>query len=365
MLNKFINSQISHNLNENRRLKYLNERKNNNKKTNNKNSVVNDYVVGIEKSYFLNSPNHIEFNFKTLDIRFNNDLIGESINKNIKKIHNVYKLKYKNTNATGFGDFIRSCYFLLEFCEIYNVDVDFHIYDSNIKNYLSYFISKPVLNYNIAENIDKYIDINCKFTNINGIIGYKLDENYNDFINYLNNQIVYSNNVFINTGNFPIRFIQKKNIEYMKKILEPTNLFEIDLNNLMDKLGLIKNEYITYHIRLGDKYLENQHKTIEYNILNKILNKLDMDVNKTCLLLSDSIMLKKIIIKKYPNIKTIINNICHIIENNSIEIKNTLLDFYLMSKSVRIVSFSVYEHGSGFSKWCATTYEIPYVCYAL
>jgi hypothetical protein len=36
-----------------------------------------------------------------------------------------------------------------------------------------------------------------------------------------------------------------------------------------------------------------------------------------------------------------------------------------MTYSKYIYSFSVYDHGSGFSKWCATTYNIPYICYSL
>ena len=44
------------------------------------------------------------------------------------------------------------------------------------------------------------------------------------------------------------------------------------------------------------------------------------------------------------------------------KLENTMLDFYLISKSKNVMSYSVYEHGSGFSKWCAFTYDIPYYC---
>ena len=44
-------------------------------------------------------------------------------------------------------------------------------------------------------------------------------------------------------------------------------------------------------------------------------------------------------------------------------VKNTLVDFYLMSQSRHIYSYSVYTHGSGFSKWCAVLYNIPYETY--
>ena len=44
------------------------------------------------------------------------------------------------------------------------------------------------------------------------------------------------------------------------------------------------------------------------------------------------------------------------------KVKNTLIDFYLLSQSKSIFSYSAYQHGSGFSYWCAKTFNIPYVC---
>ena len=59
------------------------------------------------------------------------------------------------------------------------------------------------------------------------------------------------------------------------------------------------------------------------------------------------------------------NEICHTGEGDNLEynkLQNVLLDFYLISLASQVVSYSVYEHGTGFSKWCAETYSIPYIC---
>ena len=50
---------------------------------------------------------------------------------------------------------------------------------------------------------------------------------------------------------------------------------------------------------------------------------------------------------------------------NDTNLINTLKEFYIMSFSSHIYSFSVYDHGSGFSKWCSVAYNIPYVCFSL
>ena len=47
------------------------------------------------------------------------------LENNIVSIINVYQPEYKDfTKATGFGDFIRGSYFLMQFCEQYNIEYD-------------------------------------------------------------------------------------------------------------------------------------------------------------------------------------------------------------------------------------------------
>ena len=83
--------------------------------------------------------------------------------------------------------------------------------------------------------------------------------------------------------------------------------------------------------------------------------------NKIYILISDNNDLNNYITKYNSNIKIFINKKCHTgVKSNDLEsIKYTLFDFYIMSKSNKINSFSVYGHGSSFSKWCAEIYNIP------
>ena len=85
------------------------------------------------------------------------------------------------------------------------------------------------------------------------------------------------------------------------------------------------------------------------------------------MLLADNNYIKKIILNKYTNtsIKTNFNEITHlgegvILTTNAVE--NTMIEFYLISLSKSVFSMSIYKHGTGFSKWCAETYNIPYIC---
>ena len=86
--------------------------------------------------------------------------------------------------------------------------------------------------------------------------------------------------------------------------------------------------------------------------------------SKHYLILADNNSIKQYIIEHFPFVKTFFKDITHFGEGVSLQkekVKNTLLDFYLMTYAKKINCYSCYQHGSGFSKWCAITYNIPYI----
>jgi hypothetical protein len=137
----------------------------------------------------------------------------------------------------------------------------------------------------------------------------------------------------------------------------------------MNKHQLVPKTYITYHIRLGDHFLENPTDTVIHQaIVQEVLQKMVLRPNETYLLITDTPALKKIVMTYFKgnNIQCLLLDIGHTSKNeDAIGIKNTLIEFYVMSFSKAIISMSVYPHGSGFSKWCSVVYNIPYVCYLL
>lgn len=93
-------------------------------------------------------------------------------------------------------------------------------------------------------------------------------------------------------------------------------------------------------------------------------------MNTKFLLITDNNLIKGCILKFMPQLimpqlRTIFKDISHLGEGTVLEresVKNTMLDFYLLSYSNSIHSYTCYHHGSGFSQWCAETYNIPYKC---
>lgn len=315
-----------------------------------------------------------------------NVTIDDVYKKNIRVIYNVYQPKYKdNINVTGFGDFIRGCYFLLQFCEKYDLQMKF-IINHPIALFLQQYVHK-----NIASS-----NTNIKFFVNNNWSGYFYDsQNYIhsipgktedilcSFMSYLVNDVgVFGNgSVFVYSIGYPfVNEISEQHKKIMKQLLEPNDMMKNIVSSELSNLGLVSHQYITIHIRSGDTQLNGGGGGsgggtgggggIDMSYFEKIVNEIYAVLLKhpgpmNILLISDSVLLKQMLKKKYPMLKMLLRNITHLGEGavlDRIKIQNTLSDFYLLSFSKAIYSFSCYEHGTGFSQWCAYTYNIPYFC---
>ena len=117
---------------------------------------------------------------------------------------------------------------------------------------------------------------------------------------------------------------------------------------------------------LGDRYIKNLVTTIRSDIgYNNNVGYNNGESNHVYLVIADNNIVKNMLKNVFPNFKILLKDITHFGEGVVLEeekVKNTLVDFYLLSYSNSIRSYSCYQHGSGFSYWCAKTYNIPYIC---
>lgn len=288
------------------------------------------------------------------------DFTNEFSLKNIQIIHNVYQEKYAgNVNATGFGDFIRGCYYLLDFCDRNGKELVI-----SINHPISMFLeaTQPTVENN--DTIPFFTYNNCQthyVDNIKNIRTRTGDDVDDRFVKYLS-QIVATNRVYVYTIVYPSHDIGERHKERIRKLLQPNPQMNQIINNCLSRLGLV--DYNVVHVRSGDKYIRGTQ------IINddSYIARLEQEINKMeppILLIADNKQVKKILGERNNGLFTVFNEITHFGEGFKQDyesVKNTLLDFYLMSRAKRIVSLTCYEHGSGFSQWCATTYNIPYQC---
>ena len=293
-------------------------------------------------------------------------------NKSVTSITNIYQKTYNNNKcATGFGDFIRGCYFVLDFCEM------FHFQPNIIINHpLNEFLENHSItnNYGIVDMVSMFEDNNWNkhILNHDNIIinTIRKQGTMSRFVNYLCSSHIDNNNINIYNILFPYFDVSPEHQQVMRDILKPSQEMKEYVAFTLKKFELTDNNYISVHIRSGDNYLHcanNQFNATYLNhITNNIISLLNKHPNKCFLLIADNNFIKLYLSnKKIHRLYIIFNEIGHLGENTQLErnkVKNTMLDFYLFAHSSNIYSFSSYDHGSGFSFWCAQTYGIPYSC---
>ena len=308
-------------------------------------------------------------------LKYNNVLHNINIlrNKGIRILNNVYQSKYNygKSNCTGLGDFIRGCYFILEFCDTFGFQPKI-IFNNCISKFLHIKTYKLELIQNVLTSIDFFKSNNLRSYNIqNEVILDPIKDNkyiIRDFVEYIVGSPIYYSNVFMFCNSFPIGEICEKNKEYMRNILEPNVEMKQYVYDTLSRLNLSDKKYNVIHVRSGDSYLKNDINVFSAKYIEKLIVAIRSDMNidnQDYLIIADNNSIKITLKKIFPNFKILIKEITHFGEGVVLEeekVKNSLVDFYLLSLSKAIFSYSCYEHGSGFSMWCAKTYNIPYMC---
>ena len=307
---------------------------------------------------------------------FASDIINDGdINRlkkrNVKKIYHIYQPKYaNNVNATGFGDFIRSCFFITQFSNKYGFEFEIiinHPISYFLKNYYSNTINKTLFNKVFLFGDTNWMD--TVFDSQNNIQKFILStQKYNLFINHLCSLPVINNCIFSYNIFFPTDNISGEELEKIKYIFEPNKEITEFVDETFNYLQLNKDDFIVLHIRSGDSYLKGENKifnSLYFDIIKNEINEIIFNNKKDVLLIADNNEIKYLLRDEFSHFKFLFKDITHLGEGIELErekVKNTLHDFYIMSYSKNIYSFTSYPHGSGFSYWCSKIYNIPYTC---
>lgn len=301
-------------------------------------------------------------------------------------INNVYQHAYNNADTTGLGDFIRGSYCIMQYCDIYNKSCSIKLNNHTVSELLynspshANYVSNMSINKMEAQNYNPWISSDNELNNHSFPYFIKL---LHEFLNQqyvsLPSSFPYVPSINVCVTAYPLKEeISLKHKLQMRNILTPNKLIHNEISALGTRLNLPYKTYTTIHIRSGDnedlsKNSENTSNTstnssnngiipsneTTISLIIRYLQNRDINSNNKYLLLVDSEYVKKEILKIYPYFKTTQGEIVHTKTSQS-KLKDTMIEFYLMALSKNIMAFSVYTHGSGFSKWCAETYNIPY-----
>jgi hypothetical protein len=280
----------------------------------------------------------------------------------LKKIINVYQPKYKNIVAQGFGDYLRGCFCMFQICKMYEIEFDMDISNHPMAEFL--LSNEEYTSINIdRNNISWFPNSNYKPTSPSEFVKDSLFF-HNNFITHLNNIKVEKYFLFCNS--FPVfNYIQDIARSTILSKITPIENLKKEVDVTMENMGLTRKNFSVIHIRMGDSYLLNNNSTLNVDYIQKIMkivNPLISLNKKKYLILSDNNKIKYFF-RKFPNCIYNIKSITHLGESGEKtreQIKNTLVDFYLMGQSNYIISVSPYNWGSGFSHWCSVLHKVPY-----
>ena len=295
----------------------------------------------------INNHNH------THPFSYKNRFQGRFQNTQLKRVVNLYQMHYKNGVAQGFGDYLRGSFCLLQMAMLNNLKFDIN------------FVNHPIGEFLVIPQEQKEETID--FKNIYRYMPNNVEKMhkvfYTDFCDYLN--LVRVPNYYLFCNSYPMAPITNSQRRIILSKIRPTEELVSSIEEAERQLELPVS-YGVIHVRTGDQFILKNKKLDKITALS-IFEQITKHVsqNKQYLLLSDNNQLKEYLSKNIPNIKVLINEITHLGESarpNSTSVKNTLVDFFLMSKAKIIISFTINPHGTSFSEWCGKLYNIPYYC---
>lgn len=248
-----------------------------------------------------------------------------------------YKTKYDiNSYFFGLGDIIRGAISMFQLSKKYDFQLIIDFQHHSFSNYLK---SEPHEYSNlILENKN-----NIPF----------IDDN--DIEPYIQNN---SNEVCFLLTNCHLRGeITEECKEFIKNILTPNEEFQKYIDETFINYKIPENYHIL-HFRLGDSFLV---QNLEGNLSNAV-NKYNEWREDIDVFISDSLIFKEKIKENNNNVITLNTEPVHLgYANHSNNIKDTLLEFFIITKSKKIKTFSIYDWISGFVNTAHQIYDIPII----
>lgn len=165
---------------------------------------------------------------------------------------------------------------------------------------------------------------------------------------------------FLTNDHCDINSIDDECKNFIKDILTPND----EMNKLLREQNI--NYYDIIHLRLGDVNIQSDAE-LNDEFFNKIKNTIMTNLNNNFnILMCDSLNFKKKLIKNNNFNKDKLEifdlEIGHVgYEENTEKIKNSMFEFFIISKSNSIKTYSVYPWISGFVYWISIIYDIPLI----
>jgi hypothetical protein len=288
-------------------------------------------------------------------------------NTTLTKVVNVYQTQFIDFKASGLGDYLRGCVSMLQLLRTLKRHTGSDVaFDMDVRNH-------PMSKYLVC---DSTLEQPANYATLGNFHVDSL------IVQHDENDIAYQHIVrevvrYFNKIQQPTFFTHccKENIytevlesekALIRSRLQPSAELETYIASSLTQLG-VTGAYSILHVRLDDVIcfphaVGSSQATLNEQLMADLVASVrsKVDAEKTYVLISNSQAVKDALTG--GNIHSIPTAICHIGQNQSPtdeQLRDTLLDFFLMSRASEVAGFSTYKR-TGFSLECSTIFNVPY-----
>lgn len=282
-------------------------------------------------------------------------------NTKLKKIIGVYQIEFVDFKASGLGDFIRGSFTMMQLLRLLNKYTSANIqYDMDFRNH-------PMSNFLICNKALEKPPFYSELTNMHiDTLMVKEDEEdlgyqhlLREIIRFVNRSGGPTIHGFVCRDNVFEEILQSEQ-ELVRTSMMPTPEMDTYVSYMLNEMG-VTGAYTVLHVRMADD------KCFPPVPLDQAL--IDEVVRTVCTRLTDS---QHVLISNSDQVKDAFagrpyihfkkTEICHTGQNDKQTLqqtKDTLLDYFILSRAETIHAFSTYDR-TGFSLECSKVYSIPY-----
>ena len=274
---------------------------------------------------------------------YNKTIEGFLDTKYEKTIYLVWRNKINTETGYGIGDRVRGALCLYQYCKENNINLKIDATDDKCGDYLKNIKSDD---YNLIK--DKKLILLLWHSKYSEEIKKTLDD-----------ELVKNNTIFVFSNYYTQKELDSDDKKFAKYICQPNNALKLEID---DKVNKLPKDFGIQHFRFKDEVFD---KDLNENnpLFQKSFELLKNSFKNTDVLMSNSNNLKKYA-KEKLKIKTIDcdDELCKIAHSggNDESVKNTLIEFSIISKAKYIKSYTCYDWESNFVKWPSKIYDIPF-----
>lgn len=252
-------------------------------------------------------------------------------------IDDAHLQKYNFLNETSFffglGDLIRASIklFVLSKTLDYRLIIDLQLHP------VSQFLEKKSHEYSQHVLLNKNnIDYVC----------------YGALSDYINSK---DGIMYIFTNDFYEGEITDEIRDFIKNIFTPTIIFS---KYIEQRISIIPYPfYDILHYRLNDDEFLKKKNTVDHS---KILEHVKLNIESNDILITDTKSFKDLVFHNKLPVFMFETKICHLgLSTDPDAIRDTLFEFFLITKARKIRSYCKIHKMSGFVKWVSKIYDIP------